>query len=100
MIELGVLVYDGLLKDLHVNYTWIVCAIGMDPYEAFHMVSNFSIHQKIYFKELVKACVENHGDMNYKTAMAVTLFRNTDVPFGIRGKDWLNDTHNGYQTII
>ena len=100
LLESIALVHDGVLQQYHTKYSWIVCAIEQDPYESFYIVSNFSTEQKGLFKSVVKSCVENYGDTNYKTAMAVTLFENTDVPYAIRGKDWLFDQHNGNKTII
>jgi len=94
------LVHQGMLKELHTDYGWISCAIEEDPYESFYVVSQLPAQKKLVFKRIVKDCVEHYGDTNYKTAMAVSLFNNTNVEFGIRGKDWINDNHNGSQTII
>lgn len=62
---------------------WIYCAVKMAPYDAFFIVSKMDIKKKEHFKQMVLRIVNNGGDVQYKTAMAVTLFEKTKVGFCI-----------------
>ncbi len=73
---------------------WVVCAIQMNPYLAFQIVAQMSDEKKIEFKDFILSIVEYQGN-DFKTAMAVSLFDQTNIPYAIAAKDWLDfDSNN------
>lgn len=66
----------------------------MNPYLAFQIVAQMSDEKKIEFKDFILSIVEYQGN-DCKTAMAVSLFDQTNIPYAIAAKDWLDfDSNN------
>jgi hypothetical protein len=74
-----------LFLDLHVKelHPWVICAVKLDPYEAFKKVSSFSEEKKLAFKKLVKQIVFYGVNQMYKASMAISLFDNTSIGYDI-----------------
>ena len=73
---------------------WVVCAIQMNPYLAFQIVAQMPDEKKIKFKDFILKIAEYQGS-DFKTAMAVSLFNQTNIPYAIAAKDWLDfDSNN------
>lgn len=60
---------------------WVMCAVQLSPYDAFETVSGMSSAKKEEFKRMVVKIVDNGGNVQYKAAMAGTLFDKTNVPY-------------------
>ena len=80
---------------------WIVCAIQMNPYQAFQIISQMPNIKKIKFKNFIIDIVEYKGN-DFKLSMAVSLFDQTNIPYAIAARDWLdfNPNNNSKHRII
>lgn len=91
-----------MLQKTRQDYSkeWIAFAVLMDPYKAFQVVSDMPDMKKKMFKSFILSIVEFKGN-DLKTAMAVSLFDQTNIPYTIAGRDWLNsDSDNSSKNRI
>lgn len=76
--EKAVLTLSLLGQKLH---PWVICAVQLEPYQAFTQVSSFSEEKKTEFKNLVMKIVCNGANKMYKASMAISLFDNTGIDY-------------------
>lgn len=86
---------ESLISDWYENPSdWVVIAIQQNPYISFKIVSQMSIENRTAFKEMIIRIAESEGDNDYKIRMAISLFKETNIPYAIVGREMIDVLSN------